>query len=182
MTNEEGSDEAGAYSKGDDAPGWAMPIPGPESPDPPARAGDDNNTPLTPLQQAVISEVADGQHALGNEMRWKRRSRLDLLGGIGGGIVGLGVDSVLASKAARQVSESERAAQFLVDTPQTGQDAEPNFPSGGPPTPEEVHDAEMHPWPHHGMAETIEHNRQLHEVSGAPSDGGSPPDAPSQVD
>jgi hypothetical protein len=161
MTDDEGSGGAAKDTHGDDAPGWGLPAPQPES-TAPAAAGDDS-APLTPIQQAVVSEVAEGQRALGNEMRWKRRSRLDLLGGFGGGIVGLGVDSVLASKAASQVSESELAAQLLVGASDTDHEAEPYLPSGGPPTPEEVHEAEMHPWPHHGMAETIEHNRQLHE-------------------
>src|ERR1700733_161952 len=101
MTNDEGSGGPTMDSHADDGPGWGLPAPQLDSTSPPVAAGDDS-APLTPIQQAVVSEVAEGQRALGNEMRWKRRSRLDLLGGFGGGIVGLGVDSVLASKAASQ--------------------------------------------------------------------------------
>jgi hypothetical protein len=137
MTDEGASDGAGAYGKDEDAP-------------------------LTPLQQAVVDEVAEGQHALGREMRWKRGSGLSLLGP--GGIVGYEIDSALAARAAKQVSASEREAEFLAGIKNSeAADEEPHVPAGGPPTLEEVHEAEMHPWPHHGMAETIEHNRQLRE-------------------
>ena len=68
----------------------------------------------------------------------------------------------MANRAARQVSESERQAEFLVGTLNSKPLGEElNVPAGGPPTPEEVHEAEMNPWPHHNMAETIERNRGL---------------------
>jgi hypothetical protein len=111
----------------------------------------------------VVNEVTEGQRALGDEMRLSKRSRVSLFGGYGGGLVGSVVDSVLASHAAKRVSESELEAQFLAGATGAVSDAEPHFPAGGPPTPEEVHEAEMHPWPHHGMAETIEHNRALRQ-------------------
>ena len=88
---------------------------------------------------------------------------------------------MFASQDATRVTESEREAQFLAGAMDPEPDSEPHFPAGGPPTPEEVHEAEMHPWPHHGMAETIEHNRALREN---PADAGAqngPPDAPSDA-
>jgi hypothetical protein len=128
--------------------------------------GKDEDAPLTALQQAVVNEVAEGQRALGREMRWRRRAGLSLLGA--GGITGYEIDSALASRTAEQVSASEHEAEFLAGTSNSvAALEEPHVPSGGPPTPEEVHEAEMNPWPHHGMAETIEHNRQLREKSGA---------------
>ena len=71
-----------------------------------------------------------------------------------------------ASQDAKRVAASERNAQILAGPVEPGLDAEPHFPAGGPPTPEEVHEAEINPWPHHGMAETIEHNRQLRQEAG----------------
>jgi hypothetical protein len=158
MTGIENHDASGSHDGSDDAPGWGLPSPDPAVPAPVSPAGDDD-APLTPVQQAVVNEVAEGQRALGHEMRWRRRSAFDLSGGAGG-VLGSVVDNALASQDANQVAASERAAQILAGTVDPGPDAEPRFPAGGPPTPEEVHEAEMNPWPHHGMAETIEHNRQ----------------------
>ena len=167
----------GPQGENEDAPGWGLPSAGPEPTGTPKSAGDDD-APLTALQQAVVNEVAEGQRALGDEMKWSRRSRLDLIGGYRGGLVGSEVDSVLASQAARRVSECELEAQFLAGATDAVSDTEPHFPAGGPPTPEEVHEAEMHPWPHHGMAETIEHNRALRQNPAAAGDGNGLPDAP----
>jgi len=165
----ETTDNSGTGPKGDDEPGWGLPSiePAPTpvaSPSSDAQPGADD-APLTPIQQAVVSEVAQGQRALGRQMRWARRSgweRPSLLSV---------VDSGLSAGAAREVSESERAAEFLVGPPKPGSDVILHVPAGGPPTPEEVHEAEMNPWPHHGMAETIERNRRLRSATG--DDGAS---------
>jgi hypothetical protein len=164
MTGIDNHDEMDRQDGSDDAPGWGLPSPDPETPAPVSLAGDDDAA-LTPVQQAVVSEVAEGQRALGHEMQWRRRSALDLFGGVGG-IAGSEVDSVLASQDAKRVAASEREAQILAGTVEPAPDAEPRFPAGGPPTPEEVHEAEMNPWPHHGMAETIDHNRQQRAQAG----------------
>jgi hypothetical protein len=167
MTGIENPDEMNPQGGADDAPGWGLPSPDPETPAPASRAADDDAAALTPVQQAVVNEVAAGQRELGHEMRWRRRSALDLFaGGGGGGVLGSVVDSAFASQDAKQVAASERDAQILAGTVEPGPDADPHFPAGGPPTPEEVHEAEMNPWPHHGMAETIEHNRQLRQQAG----------------
>ncbi|MGO9342892.1 MAG: hypothetical protein ACLP6E_10290 [Acidimicrobiales bacterium] len=158
MTSVEGPDGATPYGEADDAPGWGLPSQAPEVA--PPIGGADDDAPLTPVQQAVVSEVAEGQRALGHEMRWRRRADVDLWEGGAGASV---IDSALASRSARQVDDSEREAQLLSGMRDPIANAEPHFPAGGPPTQEEVHEAEMNPWPHHGMAETIEHNRQLRQ-------------------
>jgi hypothetical protein len=165
MTGIDNHDEIDRQDGSDDAPGWGLPSPDPETPAPVSLAGDDDAA-LTPVQQAVVSEVAEGQRALGHEMQWRRRSTFDLFGGGGVGVAGSVVDSALASQDAKRVAASERNAQILAGPVEPGLDAEPHFPAGGPPTPEEVHEAEINPWPHHGMAETIEHNRQLRQEAG----------------
>jgi hypothetical protein len=77
------------------------------------------------------------------------------------------IDALFASRAGMRARDAEREAQFLAENsvPRTvadkGPDDGPRALAGGPPTREEVYEAEMHPWPHHGMAETIEHNRGL---------------------
>lgn len=115
--------------------------------------------PLTPMQQAVVDEVSRGQEALGHEMFWRRLGTADL---VTGGIGGWAVDNAIGDISASAVAESNRAASSLAVTlgsQPLGEEL--HVPAGGPPTPEEVHEAEMNPWPHHNMAETIEHNRQL---------------------
>ena len=172
-----GGGAGGQQGEEDDAPGWGLPSVAPEPPAPTGTSGDD--APLTALQAAVVDEVAEGQRALGDEMRGRRRASLDLLGGgMAGGLLASEVDSALASRAASRVAESERELQFLTDSRDAGPEDEPHFPAGGPPTPEEVHEAEMHPWPHHGMAETIEHNRELHGAPAPTAPQSGPPDAP----
>ncbi len=166
MTDDQNSGAAGTSSGDQDAPGWAppkpQPAPQPESSGPPAASDD---APLTPLQQAVVEEVTEGQRALGREMRWKRRAGLSLFEG--GGVIGNSIDNAVANRAAKQVSESERQAAFLVGTLNSKPLGEElHVPAGGPPTPDEVHEAEMNPWPHHNMAETIERNRGLRSDSG----------------
>ncbi len=168
MTSVEGPDdetsqhtETGQHTETDDAPGWGLPSQQPDHEAPPKIAGGDE-APLTAVQQAVVNEVAEGQRELGREMRFHRWATADLLGG-GDGIVASTIDSALASSAASRVADSEREAEFLAGSMDPATDEEPHVPAGGPPTPEEVHEAEMHPWPHHGMAETIEHNRQLRQ-------------------
>jgi hypothetical protein len=160
MTSEEGPGGATPYTNADDAPGWGLP-----SSDPaiaPSPGAVDHDAPLTPVQQAVVDEIAEGQRALGHEMRWRRLSHIDLFEG-GAGIGPSLIDSALASRAAGQVDETERQAEVLAGISDPVVDTVPHFPKGGPPTPEEVHEAEMNPWPHHNMAETIEHNRQLRQ-------------------
>jgi hypothetical protein len=123
-----------------------------------------------------VNEVAEGQRALGHEMRWSRRSTLDLFEGTGG-VTASVIDSALASEDAKRVAESERETQFMAGALDSVHDPEPHFPAGGPPTPEEVHEAEMNPWPHHGMSETIERNRQLRQQAGDSGSQGSTPDS-----
>ncbi len=160
MTSVEGPSEATRNTNADDSPGWGLPSSDPAT-ESSVSAGNDD-APLTPVQQAVVNEVAEGQQALGHEMRWRRRSDIDLFEG-GAGLGASMIDSMLAARAAGRVDETERQAEVLAGTSDTAADSEPRFPKGGPPTPEEVHEAEMNPWPHHNMAETIEHNRQLRQ-------------------
>ncbi len=87
------------------------------------------------------------------------------------------IDSALASQAEGRATASEREAQLLIGTSDSGSDAEPHVPAGGPPTREEVYEAEMHPWPHHGMAETIKHNRELRKDPGDSGPQSGPSDA-----
>jgi hypothetical protein len=168
-------------SKSDGAPGWGLPSPEPGSntsaSTTEARSTGQQDAPLTPLQQAVVEEVAEGQRALGREMRWSRASRWQPFSP--GGVIGSSIDSALASRAARDVGESERRAEFLAGPPVPGSDEVLHVPAGGPPTPDEVHEAEMHPWPHHGMADTIERNRQLRGNPAGVADGDPPPEPPS---
>jgi hypothetical protein len=177
MTSNEAS---GAVDETGDSPGWALPKTAqtptaqPDSPLLGEAAKEDDNQPLTATQQAVVNEVTVGQEALRREMRWGRRSTWSLLGGLGS--IGYTIDSALGSRAAIQVSESEREAEFLAPPP-TSSDEVLHVPAGGPPTPEEVHEAEMNPWPHHGMAETIERNRQLRANPGGEAEGVPPPAA-----
>lgn len=180
MTSNEASDTVGTNDPSD-APGWALPrtepIPSaqPVSASTAGAASDDDDRPLTATQQAVVNQVAVGQEALHREMRWGRRYKWSLLGGQG--MIGYGIDSTMGSRATKQVSESERAAEFLVNRPPSS-DEVLHVPAGGPPTPEEVHEAEMNPWPHHGMAETIERNRQLRASAGSNGEGDPAPEAP----
>jgi hypothetical protein len=134
-----------------------------------AGAGDtagatDDAAALTPLQEAVVQDIAQGQHELKSADRFDRPLRLypDGIGLAGGGMLGALGRAVGAEKMQR-VSDSDDEALFLA---QQAGDADPVslrhvVPDGGPPTAEEVHEAEMNPWPHHNMAETIEHNRQM---------------------
>jgi hypothetical protein len=183
MTNDDSSEAQRRNGEGADPPGWGLPNSGTEqqaqssvqphaSSQPQAsveQGTGDDDAPLTTLQQAVVEEVTEGQRALGREMRWRRRAGLSFLEG--GGIIGNTIDSAVASRAARQVSDSERQAEFLVGTLNSkplGEDL--HVPAGGPPTPEEVHEAEMNPWPRHNMAETIERNRHLRSSPGGSDD------------
>ena len=109
MTGIDKHDEMHSQDGSGDAPGWGLPSPDPDTPAPVSRAGDDDAA-LTPVQQAVVSEVAEGQRALGHEMQWRRRSTLDLFAGGGGGVAGYLVDSALASQDANGVAASERDA------------------------------------------------------------------------
>jgi len=163
MTDNPSSDGQSQNDEGPDGPGWGLPRPQtalqPQSAAPSAPSGDD--APLTPLQQAVVEQVTEGQRALKREVRWRRRGVLSFFEG--GGITGNVIDNAVADRAGRQVTEAERQAEFLAgDLNSKPLGEELRVPAGGPPTPEEVHEAEMNPWPHHNMAETIERNRGLH--------------------
>jgi hypothetical protein len=125
------------------------------------------------MQQAVIDHISKAQHQLGRTERLTRASRWGLWG------TGLGASSVFgasdrggADLHMQRVSEEDDEALFLAEQTHADDPSGPRHivPEGGPPTPEEVHEAEMNPWPHHNMAETIEHNRQL-RAPGQP-DGG----------
>lgn len=155
-----------------DAPGWALPTPDP------------NSVPLTEAQLAVVEKVAEAQRALGKEEKWRRAFKWDVILGIFGGVGSVlmrPVDAFLAARAEGKARDAEREAEFLVDlsAPKTVAQSEPkdefHVLAGGPPTREEVYEAEMHPWPHHGMAETIEHNRELRKN---PVDAKPPNDRP----
>lgn len=141
-----------------DAPGWAA-------------ATGEHQPPLTDVQREVVDKVAEAQRELGRAEKWRKASRWDLLGGLFGGLFGglaSKLDSLRASNAEMRATDAEREALFLATSTDPGPDAEPqpHVPAGGPPTREEIYEAEMHPWPHHGMAETIEHNRGLREDPG----------------
>lgn len=163
-----------------DAPGWGLPTPDPKSP----TAAGKGEPPLTEVQREVIDKIAEAQRALGSEEKWRRASRWDLLGGIFsvGGVLSSKIDSLLASFAEMRARDAEREAEFLAETsvPRTvaesGPDEEPHALAGGPPTREEIYEAEMHPWPHHGMAETIEHLRGLRKDPVDPQPQSEPPD------
>ncbi len=59
--------------------------------------------------------------------------------------------------------------------------ADAEIPLDPPPTPEEVHEAEMNPWPGHTMRETILRNRgQMQAPSGAPPQQ-QPPQVPNSL-
>lgn len=166
-----------------DAPGWGLPTPDPKSIVPAGATGEDE-PPLTEMQREVIEKIAEAQRALRKEEKWRKASRWDLLGGIfgAGGVLTSTIDSLLASRAEGRAREAEREAQFLAEASvprtvaDTGPDEEPHAPAGGPPTREEIYDAEMHPWLHHGMAETIEHNRGLRKDPVDPQPQSDPPD------
>lgn len=132
-----------------------------------------DDAPLTPLQEAVVEQVTEGQAALGDEMRHERQARFAFGSRYGGGTIGAVFDDMLAMRDAGKVSESEDAAQLLAGLA-GGSDEPIHCPAGGPPTPEEVHAAEMNPWPHHSMAETIERNRALRASTAVP-EGAVPP-------
>jgi len=178
MTSVEGPDgEVNQHDEAEDTPGWGLPSTDPKAVASPRATGDDD-APLTEVQREVIGEVANAQRELGTEERWRKASRRDLLGGgFGDGMFAGEIDSALASQAERRATASEREAQLLIGTSDSGSDAEPHVPAGGPPTREEVYEAEMHPWPHHGMAETIEHDRELREDPGDSGPQSGPSDA-----
>ncbi len=153
MTSVEGPDgEVNLNDETDDTPGWGLPSTDPKAMAPPGATGD-NDVPLTEVQREVVDEVTEAQRELGTEERWRRASTRDLLGGgFGGGMFAGEIDSALASQAERRATASEREAQLLVGTSDSGPDAEPHVPAGGPPTREEIYEAEMHPgrtkgWP-----------------------------------
>ena len=162
-----------------DAPGWGLPTE-PESAAPGAAAGE-HEPPLTELQREVVADVAEAQRQLTKSAKWRRASRWDLLGGLFGvgGVFASKMDTLLASNAEMRATDAEREAQFLAGTTQPKPDATPppRVLTGGPPTRDEIYEAEMHPWPHHGMAETIEHNRELREDRSETRPQGDPPDA-----
>jgi len=166
-----------------DAPGWGLPTPDPKSISPAGATGK-GEPPLTEVQREVIEKVAEAQRALGSEEKWRKASRWDLLGGIFsvGGVLTSKIDALLASRAEMRARDAEREAQFLAETSvprtvaDTGPDEEPRALAGGPPSREEIYEAEMHPWLHHGMAETIEHNRGLRKDPVDPQPQGDPPD------
>jgi hypothetical protein len=166
-----------------DAPGWGLPSSDPKSVGPAAATGE-HEPPLTELQREVMADVAEAQRELDKEAKWRKAFRWDLLGGLFGigGMLASKIDSLLASNAEMRATDAEREAQFLASTTDHRPDAEPqpqpqpHVLAGGPPTREEIYEAEMHPWPHHGMAETIEHNRGLREDPGDSQPKSDPPD------
>ncbi len=184
MTRNEGPQGASSHDEEPaDAPGWGLPSPDPAS-RAHARAGTDDETPLTAAQREVVEKVAEAQRALGSEARWRRASRWGLLGGIFGGVGGAfssKLDALLAARAEMRARDAEREAEFLAElsaprpVADTRPDDQPRALAGGPPTREEVYEAEMHPWLHHGMAETIEHNRALRKDPGDPQPPSDPP-------
>ena len=154
----------------DSGPGFALPreaggspVPDPTNVD--ANTGsapesDSEDGPLTATQQAVVDHISDAQHQLGKAYRFTNAPGWGLWGGgIGSGALLGAIDRDLHMD---RVSDEDDAAQFLAEQAQAGDSGPPRHivPEGGPPTREEVHEAEMNPWPHHNMAETIEHNRQ----------------------
>jgi hypothetical protein len=164
-----------------DAPGWGLPTPDPTSISPGGAAGE---PPLTEVQREVIEKVAEAQRELGKEEKWRKASRWDLLGGIFsvGGVFTSKIDSFLASRAEMRARDAEREARFLAETAvprpvaETRHDEASRALAGGPPTREEIYEAEMHPWPHHGMADTIEHHRGLRKDPVDPPPKSDPPD------
>jgi hypothetical protein len=155
----------------DSGPGFALPheagessVPEPTNIDPgtsSAPQSDSEETPLTETQQAVVDHISGAQQQLGKADRFRNTPGLGLWGsGVGAGFVLGAIDRDLHM---HRVSDEDDAALFLAEQTHAGDSGSPRHvvPDGGPPTPEEVHEAEMNPWPHHNMAETIEHNRQL---------------------
>jgi hypothetical protein len=129
------------------------------------------------LQQAVVQDIAQGQQELKSAERFDRPStwNVNQFGLEGAGLMGALGRAVTAEKM-QAVSDSDDEALFLAEQARGGEPDSSRHvvPDGGPPTPEEVHEAEMNPWPHHNMAETIEHNRQMR--AGSP-DSADPTDA-----
>jgi hypothetical protein len=155
----------------DSAPGFALPNSVQPLPPPGAIEGAGasdgataDDAPLTPLQEAVVQDIAQGQHELKSAERFDHRLRWNAggFGLAGSGMLG-SLGRAVGAEKMQAVSESDDEALFLAEQA-SGGDADSSrhvVPDGGPPTPEEVHEAEMNPWPHHNMAETIEHNRQI---------------------
>lgn len=163
-----------------DPPGWGLPSSDPKSVAPAAATGG-HEPALTELQREIVAEVAEAQRELGKEEKWRKASRWDLLGGLFGvgGMLASKIDSLFASNAEMRADDAEREAQFLAGAtdPKPDAEAQPHVLAGGPPTREEIYEAELHPWPHHGMAETIEHNRGLREDPGDSQPQSDPPGA-----
>jgi len=134
MTSVEGPDgEVNQHDEAEDTPGWGLPSTDPKAVASPRATGDDD-APLTEVQREVIGEVAKAQRELDTEKRWRKASRRDLLGGgFGDGMFAGEIDSALASQAERRATASEREAQLLIGTSDSGSDAEPHVPAGGPP-------------------------------------------------
>jgi hypothetical protein len=155
----------------DSGPGFALPhdtgepsVQKPTDIDSGAGSGPEGNpeeTPLTETQQAIVDHISDAQQQL------RKAERFSNTPGLGPWGTGVGAGSVLGAFERglhmNRVSDEDDAALFLAEQTHSGDSGSPRHivPDGGPPTPEEVHEAEMNPWPHHNMAETIEHNRQL---------------------
>jgi hypothetical protein len=135
--------------------------------------GTSDDAPLTPLQEAVVQDIAQGQHELQSAERFDHPLRWNQAGfGLAGGGMFGALGRAVGAEKMQAVSDSDDEALFLAQQARGGDPASSRHvvPDGGPPTPEEVHQAEMNPWPHHNMAETIEHNRQMRAGSSDPAD------------
>jgi hypothetical protein len=168
----------------DSGPGFALPDPVQSFPAPGATDGAtdgagatdgtiDDDAPLTPLQEAVVQDIAQGQHELKSAERFDRPMRWNPEGfGLAGAGMFGALGRAVGGEKMQAVSESDDEALFLAEQARGGDPDSSRHvvPDGGPPTPEEVHEAEMNPWPHHNMAETIEHNRQMRAGSSDSAD------------
>jgi hypothetical protein len=109
--------------------------------------------PLTEMQRTVIDEVEKAQHEVRRAGWWRRLAKWTPSTGI--------IDREVATEADGIATAYELQAQSLVEPPISKSEPAPHVISGGPATTDEIYEAEMHPWPEHGMADTIERNRGL---------------------
>jgi hypothetical protein len=159
------ADSAGSNDKSTDDDGFGAATSSASDSD--AEFTQGNFPPLTEAQQEVVDDVTHAQREVGGELRRSKWRAWRLRGG---------AEEAMAESDEERATADEELADLRasVGEPKAPVAADAPVLTGGPPTTEEVRDAEMNPWRGHGMAETIEHNRELRDGSdGGPPDSGS---------
>jgi hypothetical protein len=167
VTKAHGSnDDSHTTDKVDATQSWRLP----SAPEPVGKSGEmgDATAPLTEMQRDVVDEVERAQHEVRRGKWWRTAAKWSFRNSA--------AFSEVAAQADNVATAYEHQAESLVEPKVIP--PPPHVLSGGPATPAETYEAEMHPWPHHGMAETIERNRGLRNGESDPTPPGGPTDTP----